>query len=159
MLVAEENRQKKPLTAQGEITLRGQRIPYHTVCEDNFIIGSDGEPAGSVFTYAYFRSDVEHPERRPILFGFNGGPGSASLWLHLGLLGPRRISIPEELALSPTPPYELEDNPNCLLDMCDIVLVDPVGCGSAACSRRTSRTRSSASTRMRMCWPSSWARG
>lgn len=129
MLVAEENRQKNRFTAQGEITLRGQRIPYHTVCEDNFIIGSDGEPAGSVFTYAYFRSDVEHPERRPILFGFNGGPGSASLWLHLGLLGPRRISIPEELALSPTPPYELEDNPNCLLDMCDIVLVDPVGCG------------------------------
>lgn len=129
MLIAEENRQKNRFVSQGEIVLRGQRIPYRTVCEDNFIIGSDGEPAGSVFTYAYFRSDVADASARPILFGFNGGPGSASLWLHLGLLGPRRVRIPDEFALSPTPPFALEDNPNCLLDMCDVVLVDPVGCG------------------------------
>lgn len=129
MLMAEENCKKNCFTSESKIMIHGECIPYHTVCEDNFIIDNDGQPVGSVFTYAYFRSDVEHPECRPILFGFNGGPGSASLWLHLGLLGPRRISIPNELTVSTTPPYELEDNPNCLIDMCDIVLVDPVGCG------------------------------
>lgn len=129
MLLSEENCAKNRFESTGEITIRGQRIPYRSVCEDNFIIGNDGTPAGSVFSYAYFRSDVENNKNRPILFGFNGGPGSASIWLHLGLLGPRRVSIPDALHIPTTPPFALEDNPNCLLDEYDIVLVDPVGCG------------------------------
>lgn len=129
MLLAEENRERSRFESEGEITIRGGRVPYRTVCEDNFILDADGNPAGTVFSYAYFRSDVKNPESRPVLFGFNGGPGSGSQWLHLGILGPKRIRIPDEMNMPTTPPFELEDNPNCLLDMCDIVLVDPVGCG------------------------------
>ncbi len=83
----------------------------------------------TIYSYAYFRSDVEDSSKRPVMFAYNGGPGSASLWLHLGLVGPRRVKLADEINLSAVPPFELEDNPNCLLDICDIVVVDMVGTG------------------------------
>lgn len=111
------------------LNLRGQQIPYHTVCEDNFFCQEDGKAVASIYSYAYFRSDVENPSKRPVLFAYNGGPGSASLWLHLGLIGPRRVKLEDEIHLPTVPPFELEDNPNCLLDICDLVVVDMVGTG------------------------------
>jgi len=109
--------------------LRGQEIPYHSVCEDNFFYNAEGKPVATIYSYSYFRSDVEDPTKRPVLFAYNGGPGSASLWLHLGLIGPRRVKIPDEMNVPTVPPFELEDNPNCLLDICDVVVVDMVGTG------------------------------
>ena len=65
---------------------------------------------------------------RPLMFSFNGGPGSASVWLHLGALGPRRVALPEEPTI-PTPPFRLVDNEATWLDRTDLVFIDPVGTG------------------------------
>ena len=111
------------------LQLHGQDIPYHSVCEDNFFYNEEGKAVATIYSYAYFRSDVADPARRPVLFAYNGGPGSASLWLHLGLIGPRRVKLDDEVHLPTVPPFELEDNPNCLLDLCDLVIVDMVGTG------------------------------
>ncbi len=66
------------------ITLRGVKIPYHTVSEDNVFYDDEGKPIASIFSYSYFRSDVEDVKSRPILFGFNGGPGTSSMMVHVG---------------------------------------------------------------------------
>ena len=129
-MVFEGSREKARFTSSGSITLRGQTVPYNTVCEDNFIYKEDGTPVATVFTYSYFRSDVADPSARPVLFCFNGGPGCGSVWVHVGLFGPRRMKIKGDcLDLPSVPPYELEDNPDCLLDFCDLVMIDPVGTG------------------------------
>ena len=111
------------------LRLGSVEIPYHAVCEDNFFYDDEGKAVATIYSYSYFRSDVKDASTRPVLFAYNGGPGSASLWLHLGLIGPRRVKMPDEMHLSTVPPFELEDNPNCLLDICDVVVVDMVGTG------------------------------
>lgn len=121
--------EKSRFESKGSIVLNGTTIPYRTVCEDNFFVDEDGKPTATIFSYAYFRDDIEDASTRPVVFAYNGGPGSSSLWVHVGLFGPRRIKIKDELNLSSVPPFELEDNPHCLIDLCDIVIIDPIGTG------------------------------
>lgn len=117
-------------TGEGSITLRGVKIPYHTVSEDNVFYDDDGKPIASIFSYSYFRSDVEDVKSRPVLFGFNGGPGTSSMMVHVGFLGTKRVKYGNvDDDGSPLPPYESCDNDQCLLDIADLVLVDPVGTG------------------------------
>ncbi|MFW5697637.1 MAG: S10 family peptidase, partial [Fimbriimonadaceae bacterium] len=71
---------------------------------------------------------TKNAKKRPVVFTFNGGTGSPSLWLHLGALGPKRVKMPSDPEL-PSPPFELIDNPNTWLDVADIVFIDPVGTG------------------------------
>ena len=85
--------------SDGKITLSGKEIPYHTICEDNFFVDEENNPVASIFSYAYFRSDIQDNSKRPILFVYNGGPGCASLWLHMGLFGPRIVKLDDELNL------------------------------------------------------------
>ena len=125
----QENWEKTHYESDHILTLGAQSIPYHTVCEDNFFYDEEGKAVATIYSYAYFRSDVPNPSARPLLFAYNGGPGSASLWLHLGLVGPRRVKLDDEIHLPTVPPFELEDNPNCILDICDLVIVDMVGTG------------------------------
>ena len=115
--------------SKGTITLRGNEIPYHTVSEDNVFYGKDGKAIASIFSYSYFRSDVEDASRRPVVFAYNGGPGSSSMYVHAGFLGARRITYGEPDRPSAFGPFEVIDNPDCLLDIADLVLVDPVGVG------------------------------
>ncbi len=94
---------------------------------------AEGEKAkASVFFIAYTRTDVddaaEAAAKRPITFSFNGGPGSSSVWLHLGALGPRRVQL-DEMGNLPQPPYQLTDNDASLLDVTDLVFIDPVSTG------------------------------
>ena len=90
---------------------------------------SEGEKArATVFFIAYTRDDTEHARTRPLTFSFNGGPGSSSVWLHLGLLGPKRVDLDDEGFASP-PPYRLVDNEHSLLAESDLVFIDPVGTG------------------------------
>jgi carboxypeptidase C (cathepsin A) len=90
---------------------------------------SEGEKAKAVFFFvAYTKDDVEDKTKRPLTFSFNGGPGSSSVWLHLGLLGPRRVVMGDAGELLP-PPYGLSDNEFSLLDQTDLVFIDPVSTG------------------------------
>lgn len=90
---------------------------------------SEGEkPRASIFFVAYTLDEVEDYQKRPLTFSFNGGPGSSSVWLHLGLLGPRRVLLDDEGFAYP-PPYKLVDNAYSLLDITDLVFIDPVSTG------------------------------
>ena len=86
---------------------------------------SEGEkPRASMFFTAYAKDGVTDPGKRPITFCFNGGPGSSSVWLHLGAFGPRRVKLTDEGELPP-PPFRLVDNEYSLLDATDLVFIDP----------------------------------
>lgn len=121
---------------QHKITLNGQEIAY-TVTTGTLVLKEepdrekeyDGEkPKAQFFFVAYTREDVTDPATRPLTFSFNGGPGSSSVWLHLGLLGPRRVAMTYEGGL-PKPPFQLTDNAFSLLDQTDLVFIDPVSTG------------------------------
>lgn len=115
-------------TSNHTATINGQRISYRVEAGETHIKGEDGEPAASLFTISYIR-DKAGPDR-PVTFVFNGGPGSASVWLHLGLLGPKRVKVASDAdADDGAAPYELVDNPASILDLTDLVFIDPVGTG------------------------------
>ncbi len=86
------------------------------------------KPRAEVFFVAYTRDGVTEPGERPVTFSFNGGPGSSSVWMHLGLLGPRRVRLQDD-GMAVAPPYALVDNAHTLLDASDLVFVDPVSTG------------------------------
>lgn len=117
-------------TSEGKIVLNQVEISYKTVCEDTVFYSETGKPLASIFSYSYFRTDVAHPEQRPVLFIFNGGPGASSMMVHGGCFGLKRVKYPDSCEDYPTlPPYEVIDNPDCLLDIADLVMVDPIGTG------------------------------
>ena len=118
------------------IVLDGRSIEY-TVTAGTIVLKEEvkedersaGEKAkATIFFIAYTRDDVANKSQRPITFSFNGGPGSSSVWLHLGLLGPRRVYLDED-GYAPPPPYRLVDNEFSLLDKTDLVFIDPVSTG------------------------------
>ncbi len=106
----------------------GQEIKYTATAGMLVMKDEEGKPKASVFYMAYTRDDVTDVAQRPIMFTFNGGPGSASVWLHLGAFGPRRVEMGDAGALLP-PPYKLVDNESSLLDVTDMVFIDPVSTG------------------------------
>lgn len=108
--------------------LRGEEISYRVITEETFL--GEEEAEASIVSFTYLRTGVES-ENRPVVFVFNGGPGSSCVWMHLGLFGPRRIQLENPVDPAPVPPYVLEDNPHCMLDVCDLVLIDPVETGFA----------------------------
>lgn len=109
------------------IKIGGAVIPYRAWAGTMLLKDDKGEPQGSLYYTAYIRTDVKDPARRPITFAYNGGPGSSSAWLHMGAFGPRRV-VTSDTASTP-PPYRLEDNPNSLIDVTDVVFIDPIGTG------------------------------
>jgi carboxypeptidase C (cathepsin A) len=115
------------ITTQHNITIRGQRVPYRATVGTQPVWDSDGAPIASVFYTYYERSDVRDRSRRPLVISFNGGPGSASVWMHVGYTGPRFLEVDDEGF--PIQPYGVRDNPHSILDVADIVFVDPVNTG------------------------------
>ncbi len=118
------------------ITIRQAAVRY-TVTAGTIVLKEealeDGKSAGekakaSVFFVAYTRDRIDDLSKRPITFSFNGGPGSSSVWLHLGLLGPKRVVLTGDDS-DPSPPYRLVNNEFSLLDVTDLVFVDPVSTG------------------------------
>ncbi len=103
-------------------------VPYRAIAAETHVPGPDGKPWASIFSFSYL-ADAPDPERRPVTFIFNGGPGSASLWLHMGAFGPRRLIVPSDATHAGTAPYTVEDNALCLLDKTDLVFIDPPGTG------------------------------
>ena len=118
----------EPVTRNRQITLNGQPLKYATTTGFLPIKDEKGETEASIFFMAYTREDAGPVGKRPLCFAFNGGPGSASLWLHIGAIGPRKVDFPDA-AEFPAPPFRLVDNPSTWLDSTDLVFIDPVGTG------------------------------
>jgi len=94
----------------------------------------EGETEARMFFMAYTLDDAGNRNRRPLTFSFNGGPGSASVWLHLGAIGPKRVKMNADGSM-PAPPYELVDNDQTWLSGSDLVFIDPVGTGYSRAAR------------------------
>jgi carboxypeptidase C (cathepsin A) len=108
-------------------TFGGQRVSYTATAGETFLRAEDGTPRAAIFSTAYVREPRD--PNRPVTFLFNGGPGSGSVWLHMGAFGPKRVAIPSNGTDDGAPPFPLVDNPDSLLDVTDIVFIDPVGTG------------------------------
>lgn len=108
--------------------IRGNEIRYRAVAGETYIQNLYGQPTASIFSFSYLLDDPANRDR-PVMFVFNGGPGSSSLWLHMGVVGPRRVVLDREVNPSNLPPFGYQDNPYSLLDVADLVFVDPVGTG------------------------------
>lgn len=109
------------------IQVGGKALAYTAVAETTLLTNEKGEPEAEFFTIAYTLQ--EGGPERPITFAFNGGPGSSSIWLHMGLLGPRRVEVPDDGEAAGAPPFPVVDNPETLLAVSDLVFVDPIGTG------------------------------
>lgn len=109
------------------ITLDGHKLEFRAIAESLPVTNANGAVTASVFTVSYLAAAAAG-EPRPVSFVFDGGPGAASVFLHLGALGPRILETPETGA-APAPPVRLADNPSSWLRFTDLVFVDPVGTG------------------------------
>jgi len=116
-----------PIQTHHEIRVDGKLLHYTATAGRLPIKNAEGKIDAEMFFVAY-TLDGADPSTRPVTFAFNGGPGSASIWLHMGALGPRKVVLQPEGWL-PEAPYRLMDNPNTPLDRTDLVLVDAIGTG------------------------------
>jgi carboxypeptidase C (cathepsin A) len=139
----EEKKEEKPkpvdnlVVSQHSLKIKGKEIKY-TVTAGTIVLKeetgdrekeAEGEkPRAQFFFVSYVKDGVRDPAKRPLTFSFNGGPGSSSVWLHLGVLGPRRVLMQNDGELPP-PPYKLTDNEYSLLDETDLVFIDPMNTG------------------------------
>lgn len=109
------------------VTIRGRPVPYKVTAGTQPVWDKDGKVIASLFYTYYQRSDVSDKSRRPLVLSFNGGPGSASVWMHIAYTGPKVLNIDSEGY--PVQPYGVKDNPHSILDVADIVYIDPVNTG------------------------------
>jgi len=110
------------------VVIDGLEIAYTATAGTLILKDEEDKPKASLFYVAYTRDDVADVSQRPLTFSFNGGPGSSSVWLHMGVVGPRRVLMAPEGDTLP-PPYTLVDNAYSLLDVTDLVFIDPVSTG------------------------------
>lgn len=113
--------------SKGSVTVGGQRIAYTATAGTLTIRDNDGKPTASIFYTAYTK-DGSAPSQRPVTFFYNGGPGSATVWLHMGSFGPMRVTTGNPEYVRPAP-YGFASNPYSMLDMTDLVFVDAIGAG------------------------------
>ena len=109
------------------ITIGGTPLKYKATAGTLLVRNDNDEPIAAMEYVAYTKDGVESAQR-PLTFAYNGGPGSSSLWLHMGALGPRRI-VTTDAGPTPPPPYQVVDNQESVLDVTDLVMIDPVGTG------------------------------
>ena len=133
---ADAAKDKKPKDDTGEktvvttnsVVIGGQKIEYTAKAGVIALRDREEKPVAEMFYIAYTRDGATNLAKRPVTFSFNGGPGSSSVWMHMGLLGPRRVVLEEDGRAVP-PPYKLIDNEWSLLDESDLVFIDPIGTG------------------------------
>jgi carboxypeptidase C (cathepsin A) len=125
---SKEELEDKVFVTQHTATIDGKEIKYTAKAGKLVMKSYEGDPKALMFFIAYTKDGVDDVGQRPITFAFNGGPGSSSVWLHLGMLGPKRVKIPDDASAVP-PPYGLQSNPYSILDMTDLVFIDPVSTG------------------------------
>ena len=111
----------------GSVKIDGQRIDYDVTAGQLLMKDSDGEPI-ALFGYTAYTQQEADKRTRPVLFAYNGGPGSASMWLHMGILGPQRTAV-MDTEFTTEGPFERVNNAFSILDKADLVMIDPVGTG------------------------------
>ena len=121
----QRRKRRSPITAS---RVGSETIAYKATAGTILLKDDGNKPTASVFYVAYTRSDIRNWRPRPLAFLYNGGHGSSSVWIHMGAFGPRRVSTADARP-TPPPPYRVEDNPNSLISIADLVFVDPVGTG------------------------------
>jgi carboxypeptidase C (cathepsin A) len=117
-----------PVVTHHSMNVTGKEIHYTATVAQMPLKDTSGETEAHIFYMAYTLDGVKDTGHRPLTFCFNGGPGSASLWVHMGGMGPRSPKLQPTGAMPP-PPYELKDNQDTWLDVTDLVFIDPVGTG------------------------------
>lgn len=115
------------IASTGQVVIKGKSVPYRVTAGTQPVWDKEGKVVASLYYTYYERSDVNDKSRRPFVMSFNGGPGSASVWMHLAYTGPKILSIDNEGY--PVQPYGIKDNPHSILDVADIVFIDPVNTG------------------------------
>lgn len=124
------NRMVKTDTAvitKNQVTIKGQPVPYTATAGTQPVWDEDGKAIAAVFYTYYERTDVKDRTTRPLVISFNGGPGTPSVWMEIGYTGPRILNVDDEGF--PVQPYGMRDNPHSILDVADILYVDPVNTG------------------------------
>ncbi len=115
------------VVTQHTANINGQRVPFTATAGTMPVWDDEGKPVATLFYVFYERTDVRNKSERPLVFSFNGGPGSASVWMHLAYTGPYHLQIDSEGY--PLQPYGYQENPHSILDVADIVYIDPVNTG------------------------------
>ncbi len=109
------------------VKIKGKKVSYTATVGTQPVWDDEGKPVASLFYTYYEREGVENRGTRPIVYSFNGGPGSASVWMHIAYTGPKVLNLSEEGY--PVQPYGVQDNPHSILDVADIVFINPVNTG------------------------------
>jgi len=126
--------EEKPIVTPHELKIRGKVLKYTVTTGMMPLKNETGETEANIFFMAYVADRPGGLDTRPLMFSFNGGPGSSSVWLHLGTVGPKRVKMRED-GMMPSPPYALVDNEHTWLDLTDVVFIDPVGTGFSRASK------------------------
>jgi carboxypeptidase C (cathepsin A) len=119
---------EEPVVTHHSLLADGKEVRYTATAGLMPLKDAKGEVEGRIFFVAYTLDNADSASKRPLMFSFNGGPGSASVWLHLGTLGPYRVALPDDPTI-PGPPFRLAANEATWLDRTDLVFIDPVGTG------------------------------
>ncbi|RLV60164.1 peptidase S10 [Parashewanella curva] len=119
----------KVSTTNHKVEISGETVRYNAIAGGTLLKNEKGEATANIFSSTYLRTNSDSDKPRPVTFVFNGGPGSASIWLHLGIYGPKRVVVPTNAKDDGAAPYQLVDNQFSLLDVTDLVFIDPVGTG------------------------------
>lgn len=128
MQAPKEDPKAQVFTSERSLTIGGQRVDLDVEAGTMELRDETNQPI-ALFGYTYYaREGVSDTRERPIVFAYNGGPGSSSFWLHMGVLGPTRVVV-DDPEFNPGAPYTLEDNAWSILDVADLVMMDPVGTG------------------------------
>jgi carboxypeptidase C (cathepsin A) len=126
---SKEDKKPKKSETRHSVTINGEKIEYTATAGQMPLKDKDGKTTTAQIFYIAYTKDVgADATKRPLTFSFNGGPGSSSVWLHMGLLGPKRVKL-QDNGFGVPPPYEYIDNDYSLLDETDLVFIDPVGTG------------------------------
>ena len=127
--IAQDKRipQDTTVVTTNTVTIKGKKIPYKASTGMQPVWNSNGEIVASLYYTYYTRTDITEKSKRPLIMSFNGGPGSASAWMHIAYTGPQILKIDDEG--NPVQPYGIEDNPYSVLDVADIVFINPVNTG------------------------------
>ncbi len=120
----------KSFVTNHQASFGGKSIKYKATAKETYLKNTDGEAVASMWSVAYIQENVTNTSTRPVTFVFNGGPGSASVWLHMGMFGPQIVKVNSDAQMDDgAAPYPLVANNHGLLDVTDLIFVDPIGTG------------------------------